>query len=288
MKCIYLFFYIIFASFCHISNAGVAVRQKPVMNKQYRKGYFSSVCYILSTILCQYPLIIIESLLIAVPLYYIVGLTNVDNSAHFWIYYVAGVVTSIAMLSIVRFVIMIIDSESVNTGIMPLILFLFGNTCGITKKISDMPWVLRWVYYINPFSYANKIIVTNEYYSGEYNDMPSGWAEAYLDTLGFPKTDDDMYLWFIALIIIHIVFTIGAILVMRFKPIKTTVSYVVDDDEVKKMNEKVRQESLNQIRSSRGSLTLQQITLSFKNLCYYVKVKEKLTKKSEERHYWII
>lgn len=56
-------------------------------------------------------------------------------------------------------------------------------------------------YYINPYNYGLRILATNEFLSSDRNII----GILYLAIIDLPTSDKDMYLWFIALLVMHII-----------------------------------------------------------------------------------
>lgn len=55
-------------------------------------------------------------------------------------------------------------------------------------------------YYINPGSYSHKILGVNEFLSGDYEN-----GEEYLRQLSFPESKDNLWFWFLMLILFHFI-----------------------------------------------------------------------------------
>lgn len=138
-------------------------------------------------------------------------MTSSDNTVHFWIFIATGICFHAAGLTLVRCVVYLCDSEFIALCGMALIVFVLVNMCGFTIARKDINDVFIWMYnniiiryYTNPFTYAIKILSTNEFLSSD-DKYKNGVGLAALKELDFPTSKDDMYLWFIALIMMHIV-----------------------------------------------------------------------------------
>lgn len=149
----------------------------------------------------EVPGMVILPIFCSIPAYLLTGLSSSDNYSHMIIFCLCAIFTAFAITSLFHLIMLGFKNEFYTISLMPLLMFLMANFSGFSVPFDKIPWVLRWIYYINPITYGHRILAVNEFLSGDYGVQ----GEAYLKMLNFPTSKDDMWIWFLVLLIMHIV-----------------------------------------------------------------------------------
>lgn len=143
-----MFFFSMFLIFGNFAQLGSISAQKRVLAKHARNKLFPRFLYIISSILVQYPFILVEVVCLGTPLYWITKLTKSDNTKHFWIFLACGVCMHASGLTLVRAIVFLCKSEFIALGALAMIIFVLANLCGFTVSKDDISPVFIWMYFI--------------------------------------------------------------------------------------------------------------------------------------------
>lgn len=273
-----------------IVNPGVVMlfNQKLVVYKQLNQKYFDPSHFVIATTLVDYPTHMIDVFIYGTLIYSIVGLTWSGHGIHYFYSLIIFYVTLLAFESYFKIFVFLLEHLPVLQAIFPFINFTTTTLSGFSITKNKIPLALIPFYWFSPIQFGVKDLVLNEYLSSDYSDIYPGTnltrGQVYLKQYEFPITMDSFWFNILMLVVEHIVFTIIQIFVLkyvRYDPYPASVS--VDRNEIKSISDEVQEFKINRASSSRQELPFKSACFTFKDVNYYVTIKDKETKKKVEK-----
>lgn len=131
--------------FGNIAQMGTVLSQKKVFEKQKRLSYYSSFYYIISAVLIQYPFILLETLCMGTPLFFITKMNN-ESSENFWIFIAGAFCVGLAGFTMTRLLLMSFNNEFTGMAALIIVIFVMNNLSGFTIRFDDMLEVINLMY----------------------------------------------------------------------------------------------------------------------------------------------
>lgn len=131
--------------FGNVAQMGTILSQKKVLEKQKRLSYYSSFYYIISAVLIQYPFILLETLCMGTPLFFITKMNN-ESSENFWIFIAGAFCVGLAGFTMTRLLLMSFNNEFTGMAALIIVIFVMNNLSGFTIRFDDMLEVINLMY----------------------------------------------------------------------------------------------------------------------------------------------
>ena len=178
---------VMFVAFQNFQELPVAAEGKQIVVRQVDAGFYPPMSYTIAVNLLTLPLVVIETVIFGIILYFISGFATEADRFFFWLFLLISV--SSAMSQMFRTITYIAGKADVAQQLnMPFIMLfvIFGGFLIPRSKVPD--WLI-WAYYLSPFSWATDSLGLNEFTAGKYSDPdpanPSlNLGESYLDSFG--------------------------------------------------------------------------------------------------------
>ncbi|KAG2439064.1 hypothetical protein HYH02_006591 [Chlamydomonas schloesseri] len=219
----------------------VTLATKGVWEKHRAALFYPAWCHALGANLAQVPMMVVDSFVYSIILYWMVGYTA--NAGQFFAFWLA--MFSMSFNSNVLFRLIAYASPDAVTanafgGFCLLILILLSGFAIIRGSIPDY-WI--WAYYISPFAWALRCVVINEFTSQRWGAPSPGdpsmtVGEEALGTFDFYTSWDWYwggigYLWGSAL-----AFIVASTLALAYLTGEPPVARVADPDELEAARKK--------------------------------------------------
>ncbi|KAL1860169.1 hypothetical protein Plec18170_002118 [Paecilomyces lecythidis] len=157
-----LFFSILFNSLLAMSEVTDSFTGRPVLVKHKSFAFYHPAAFCLAQIVADIPIILFQTTILALPVYFMVGL--VTTAASFFTYFAVVFVLTMCMTAMFRMVGACFgdfDDASKVSGLLMLASAMYSGY--MIPKPSMHPWFV-WLYWINPLSYAFEALLSNEFY----------------------------------------------------------------------------------------------------------------------------
>jgi ABC-type multidrug transport system permease subunit len=144
----------------------------PIIRRERSAGTYSASAAYLAKFLSSIPLTIIGSLILALPVYWMIGFQN--DAGRYLTFIVIVVVHSFVAMSLGIMIGSGIKNVRVGQVIGPLIVVLFLIFGGQLLNLDSIPVVFKWIQWISIISYSNKALNQNEFPGLVFNCEPGG------------------------------------------------------------------------------------------------------------------
>lgn len=159
--------------------------EKAIFMKQRDAGFFKAWAFLLTqSVTLDMVIELVKVICMFVPLYFMAGLSVGQYGQRLAYAVVMETVLSSVMLTLVRLCVASCDDVEVAQGLFGVGTLFFVMFSGYLKNSDEMEWYLKWIYWINPMSYALKAVLLNEFSGLEFD-----CAENELIPKGVPLVD---------------------------------------------------------------------------------------------------
>jgi ABC-type multidrug transport system ATPase subunit/ABC-type multidrug transport system permease subunit len=179
-------------------------KEKPIFSREYSGGAYSANIYFLCKTLIEFPLLLIQSALGTVILYFMIGFSGIYPLFLLGHYLIGLGAASLAIALSAG-----VSSVKTALELSPLVFVPQIFFSGVFVTMSQIPAALRWIQYIVPLKYGVNIV-----YIAELNQSKYPWHDAlFTDN----SVDPDGLWWYILVLIGLIVFfrLLGLIVLVR-------------------------------------------------------------------------
>ncbi|KAF4983620.1 hypothetical protein FZEAL_1005 [Fusarium zealandicum] len=177
-----LFFACLMNAFASALEILTLYSQRPIVEKHSRYALYHPSAEAISSMLCDMPYKIANTLVFNLSLYFMTNLKREPGA--FFFFLLISFVTVLVMSMIFRTIAS--ASRSLFQALVPaaiLILDLVIFTGFVIPKRYMLPWC-KWLYWIDPIAYAFEALVVNEFHGRQYicdDFVPSNRVEGYMD-----------------------------------------------------------------------------------------------------------
>ena len=175
-----------------------AFRQRPTLFKHRSAEFFSGRMAYLGQVLVDIPLSVAEAVVLASISYYWVDMNpGVSN-----FFYFMGVLIGLEFVgqAFGRLLCALFRKQVSANAMSTVIIIGFGTVAGFMPSYSAIPWVLRWLSWLTPVSYAFEGLMLNEFVGrglsvvGTVNDSGDVGStrltgEDWLNIMSFPRVE---------------------------------------------------------------------------------------------------
>ncbi|KAG6945138.1 hypothetical protein JG688_00016773 [Phytophthora aleatoria] len=162
-----LFASILFLSMGQSSQVPTYIAERDIFYKQRAANFFSTKAYVLATSASQIPLILAESIIFGVMVYWICGFEA--DAMRFIIFEIILFLTNLAMGMWFSFLAAISPNANVAAplGIVSLLVFIIFAGFIVTKN--NIPDFLIWGHWISPMSWSLRALAINQYRASSFD-----------------------------------------------------------------------------------------------------------------------
>lgn len=141
---------------------------RAVAYKLSRAGLLDEAFYVLSVFLTHLPRAAANSLVLSCIVYWMADFVPEFERAAFFFLIVLGVELAVAGIDrVLSFALPTVEQAQSATGLLTSIFLLMG---GFLATRTNIPWGMRWCYWISPFSWGLRSLAINEFASARYRD----------------------------------------------------------------------------------------------------------------------
>ncbi|KAJ3412648.1 hypothetical protein HDV05_000398 [Chytridiales sp. JEL 0842] len=151
-----------------VANAGAL----PIIRRERSAGTYSASAAYLAKFISSIPLTLIGSLLLALPVYWMMGLQR--DAGRYLTFLVIVLVHSFTAMALGIMIGSGVRNVRVGQVIGPLVVVLFLIFGGQVLNLDSVPVVFRWIQWISIISYSNKALSQNEFPGLVFNCQPNG------------------------------------------------------------------------------------------------------------------
>jgi len=150
------------------SSSGL-IQDRIIYFKHTDANFYSAWPFIFGRTLSQMPQTFADTITFGAILYYMIGLADRDSASNFFIYLSILIVFAVLMNAQMALYASFADASTVQVlgAITLLAMMLFG---GFIITPDDIPGYYSWIYWWNPFAWAYRALIVNEFRSGRWND----------------------------------------------------------------------------------------------------------------------
>lgn len=163
-------------------------RERPIFIREYSGGSYSASIYFLCKSLVELPLLLVQSALATVILYFMMGFSGLYLLFLLGYYLIALASASYAIMLTSR-----VGSMKAALELSPLVFVPQIFFSGVFVRIEQIPAALRWIQYIIPLKYGVNIV-----YLGEINQDKYDWKN---DILSENNIETDGLWWYILVLV---------------------------------------------------------------------------------------
>eukprot|EP01034_Spumella_vulgaris_P047559 gene47559-biopygen38386 len=164
-----LFFSALFVELTSVSMIPVIFEQRDVFYKQAKSLFYPTWIYVLAQAVVMYPLMILETFISSLIVYWSVGMSSDDHGSRFFTYMIVMWVFSLVMLQLFRLTSSILPSAVVAQPVGGMVLIMTVLFGGFIIPKSGVPPGWEWFYWLDPLAHALKAVTVNEFLSPDYD-----------------------------------------------------------------------------------------------------------------------
>ena len=147
------------------------------MYKHLDAGMYPAMSYLFAVVLGFFPVMVVETILFSIPLYFMVGLA--DEAGRFFFFFLLLLTTDLMLAGLYRgvcYTVATIDAGQQVLSPVFNMMIVFGGFLITRDKIPDF---LIEFYWLTPISWALRSLVQNEFYGSVYNGNGTLYLEAF-------------------------------------------------------------------------------------------------------------
>ncbi|KAJ3087492.1 ATP-binding cassette sub- G member 2 [Quaeritorhiza haematococci] len=139
---------------------GIFPDQRQIIKRERAAGTYRASSAFLAKLVSTLPLNILGSLLLAVPVYWMIGLRN--DIVKYFIFILIVIIHSTTANSLGLAIGSAVPNSRVGQIVGPLVIVLFLLFGGQLLNLDNVPQVFRWIQWISIIAYSNKALAQNE------------------------------------------------------------------------------------------------------------------------------
>ncbi|KAJ8097450.1 ABC-2 type transporter-domain-containing protein [Lipomyces tetrasporus] len=166
-----LFFALVFNGWVLMIESGMVIAGRSLANKHQAFGMYRQSALALAKTIAELPLLFVQITVYILFLYFLSDLARTPGQ--FFISLLMILTSTFGLLSFYRAIAVFSNDFNACLRLVSMILYALAFAGGYVKSQYSMPWWYRWVYYIDPLSYAFSALMSNEFHHREMLCMPS-------------------------------------------------------------------------------------------------------------------
>ncbi len=182
-----LLFALLNSAMGNFTELPAAFEGRNAVYKHLDAGMYPALSYLFAVVLGFFPVMLIETILFSIPLYFMVGLA--EEAGRFFFFFLVLLITDLMLAGLYRgvcYTVATIDAGQQVLSPVFNMMIVFGGFLITRDKIPDF---LIEFYWLTPISWAMRSLVQNEFFAGQYD----GNGDTYL--LAFEVQTDPAYKW---------------------------------------------------------------------------------------------
>ena len=140
---------------------GVFPEQRQIIKRERASGSYRASSAYLAKFVSSLPLVLTGALLMAIPVYWMLGLTN--NESEYFTFICITVVHAMAANSLGLMISSFVPNAKVGQILGPLIIIVFLLFGGQLVNLDTVSPVFRWIQWLSIITYSNKAYNQNEF-----------------------------------------------------------------------------------------------------------------------------
>lgn len=164
------FLIVLFVNFGGFPQLPLTLEAKKVWFKHRSNGFYPAYAQGLAMSLAQLPLSLIESIIISLIMYFMVGFYR--DAAYFFTFMFIAFTVSLTSSALFRFLACVSPDAVIANAIGGLLLVTLIISSGFAILRTDIPDWMIWAYWVSPFAWALRAFAINELTSPKWTDLP--------------------------------------------------------------------------------------------------------------------
>lgn len=241
-----------------IQSSSSMVQDRVIFYKHADANFYSAWPFVIGRTLSNFPQAVADVVLFGTILYYMVGLAGRQEMGNFLIYLCILIMFSLVMQQQLAVFAAVCSASGLQiySSIILLLLILFG---GFIVAPEAIPHYWTWVYWWNPFAWAYRALVINEFRSERWPD-----PEATLARVGFSRESEEGWVW-LAFLYLGLYFVFCCFLTAL------GLTFVRQDKKGRSGSElSSARKTDDTTDESQISIPFKAVDLTFKDICYDV------------------
>ena len=157
-----LFFPVLYFLLESMSETTASFMGRPILSRQKRFGFNRPTAFCIANAITDVPMVIVQVSCFSLILYFMAALQmDAGRFFTFWIMVIANTLCNMQMFRAVGALCKQFGNASKISGLLSTIFFVYG---GYLIPFEKMHVWFRWIFYLNPGSYAFEALVANEFY----------------------------------------------------------------------------------------------------------------------------
>ncbi|KAJ3312522.1 hypothetical protein HDU76_002861 [Blyttiomyces sp. JEL0837] len=163
--------------------------QRPIIKRERSAGMYRASAAYLAKWISTIPLIVAGALILAVPVYWMVGFQH--DAAKFFTFLAIILVHSLSAMTMGLMIGSAVKDVRLGQILGPLVIVIFLIFAGQLLNLDSIPIVFRWIQWVSIMTYSNKALNQNEFTGLVFDCGNTGGGlcdptgEAALQTFGF-------------------------------------------------------------------------------------------------------
>uniref|UniRef100_A0A7S2SDN1 ABC transporter domain-containing protein n=1 Tax=Mucochytrium quahogii TaxID=96639 RepID=A0A7S2SDN1_9STRA len=177
-----LFTMLTFVGFGSAPLLADCIAARDVFYKQSKENFYPAFSYVLADFLNNFPIAVLDSLVLGSIIYFMVGFTLSGSGQHYFIFLLFLISYGVCMGSLIRLFGYTFKTQTQAMAIYVCVVILMLIFSGAVATRNVIPDYFIWLYWLNPTTWAYTSITMNEFYSASYDDPPrtiNGQCVAY-------------------------------------------------------------------------------------------------------------
>jgi hypothetical protein len=170
-------------------------RERVTLFKQRSAEFYSGRVAYLSQVLMDMPLSVLEAVLLSSISYFWVDMNSGAN--HFFFFMGTLIALECVGQALGRLLCALLRKQVSANAMSSVLILMFGTVAGFMPQYSSITWVLRWLSWVTPVSYAFEAMMINEFYDRTLDPITLGGdgstrlepipGKAWLDNFALPR-----------------------------------------------------------------------------------------------------
>ncbi|KAK9486914.1 ABC-2 type transporter-domain-containing protein [Lipomyces starkeyi] len=160
-----LFFALVFNGWVLMIESGMVIAGRSLANKHQSFGMYRQSALALAKTIAELPLLFVQITVYILFLYFLSDLARTPGQ--FFTSLLLILTSTFGLLSFYRAVAVFSNDFNACLRLVSMILYALAFAGGYVKSQYSMPWWYRWIYYIDPLSYAFSALMSNEFHHRE-------------------------------------------------------------------------------------------------------------------------
>ncbi|KAF0720518.1 Aste57867_237 [Aphanomyces stellatus] len=274
------FLTILFTSVITISNIAYTIEVRNIYIKQSYFQFYPAVVYALSESILEFVATLVQVFLFTSTSYWMCGFSNADGGTHYGLYYTIVFLNSVSICQLFKCCGAVASTKTTGLIAAASLIFIELVFSGYAVHESVFPIGLKWLYWLNPASWAYRALFQNEFasplaaYDAPHPFLRFRMGNYYMALMGVSQDLSyraNAVLYLVSFYIAMIAATALAYHVLKHEPHRASSSLRPPKAKFALMAPRERRASV-QLVATEHPVDFTPTTLSFRHLHYHVPV----------------